>query len=288
VTTTLRDFVKTRIPPVAGLVRSRSWRAFRHWRILRADSREQSQYTHFLRLPTQFEALTGPVLDHVGNGNSVGDLRIVVVGCSIGKEPYTIGSVLRSSHPNLEFHVDASDVSESAVRKARRGQYARNEVYSHELITEQFIRQTFDVDGSTYNVKPSIAEKVSFNVVDIFSPDLVANVPPADIVFAQNFLFHMKPRRASLAFDAICTLLKPRAALFIDGMDLPVRVRATKRHNLVALDYQIETIHKENQRKIDPWPWVYWGLEPFSGQRRDWRRRYATIFLNDAGSDQRV
>ena len=284
----LREFVKTRIPPVARLVKSRGWRAFRHWWILRGDAREQSHYTHFLRLPTQLEALTGPVIDHLRNGGSVGSLNIVVVGCSIGKEPYSVASVLRAAHPNLEFHVAASDLSEDAVRKARDGRYTRDEVYSHELITEDFIRRTFDIEGDMYTVKRCIAEKVSFSTANVFSPDLLQQVPPADIVVAQNFLFHMKPKQANRAFDDICRLLKPRSVLFIDGVDLPIRVRATKRNGLAALDYKIEAIHRENQRKIDPWPWVYWGLEPFSSRKREWRRRYGTIFLKHGGPNKYV
>jgi len=283
----LKSFLKTYIPGVSSLVRSRQWQDLRHRMVLGSADREQSHYTHFLRLPTQFKALTGPVVDFVCNGSNSRTMRVVVVGCSIGKEPYTIASALANQYPDLDFRVDAYDLIPEVVEKARSRLYDRDEVYSHERITEEFIEQTFDREGESYVVKPHIARHVSFDQADVFSPELRSVVANADVVFAQNFLFHMRPPEAHRAFDNICSLLADRAALFIDGVDLAVRDQATKANDLTPLDYEIETIHNENLR-LEGWPYQYWGLEPFSTRRRNWRRRYATIFLrNGDGLKQR-
>jgi chemotaxis methyl-accepting protein methylase len=256
--------------------------SFRHWLIRKRQRRDQSHYTHFLRLPTQFEALAGPVLDFLGPAREDSTaselLRIAVVGCSIGAEVYTIASTLKNRLPALDFRIDASDIEPAVLEKAQAGRYTQDEVYSHDLIHEAFIQETFDAENGAYTIRKSLAECVSFKVADIFSPDLTKIVPPADIVFAQNFLFHMHPAKAHEAFDSIARLLKPRSAFFIDGIDLPVRMAATRRNRLEPLDYKIEQIHNENLR-LGGWPWNYWGLEPLSKQKRDWKRRYATIFL---------
>ena len=31
----------------------------------------------------------------------------------------------------------------------------------------------------------------------------------------------------------------------------------------------------------EPWPWTYWGLEPLNTASKDWKQRYATIYLRD-------
>ena len=269
------------LPPVAALVQSNLWKRLRHWHIRRTQQRDQSHYTHFLRLPTQFEALAGPVMEHILGRNdrqpSSEPVRIVVVGCSIGAEVYTIASALKVHVPDLAFQIDASDIEASVLVKARAGHYTHAEVYSHDLITEEFINNTFERHDGDFVVRKSIAACVTFKEADIFSPTLTATIPPADIVFAQNFLFHMGPPKARQAFDCIARLLKPQSALFVDGIDLAVKVQATLRHGLDALDYKIEDIHNENLR-LKGWPWNYWGLEPLSKRKPDWRRRYGTIF----------
>jgi hypothetical protein len=109
---------------------------------------------------------------------------------------------------------------------------------------------------------------------------LKRNIGVADIVFAQNFLFHLKPSMSAKAFNNIATLLDRRAAFFIDGMDIGLRSRLTRKNNLVPLEYRIEEIHNEARRvRASGWPYQYWGLEPFTSTRKDWQRRYSTIFL---------
>jgi len=52
-------------------------------------------------MPTQFEALSGPVLNFPIRDREREEklLKIVVLGCSNGAEPYSIASVLRNQHP---------------------------------------------------------------------------------------------------------------------------------------------------------------------------------------------
>ena len=84
------------------------------------------------------------------------------------------------------------------------------------------------------------------------------------------------------AFYNICSLLNNRAVLFVDGMDLDLREKLSRKMNLHPLQYKIEAIHKEaqNARAIG-WPYNYWGLEPFNASRGDWQRKYATIYFSD-------
>ncbi|RME27556.1 MAG: hypothetical protein D6800_04940, partial [Candidatus Zixiibacteriota bacterium] len=67
---------------------------------------------------------------------------------------------------------------------------------------------------------------------------------------------------------------------FIDGVDPTLRTRLTEHCRLEPLDFEIETIHNEAlvERGFG-YPNKHWGLEPFDNTRPDWKRRYATIFL---------
>jgi chemotaxis protein methyltransferase CheR len=242
--------------------------------------RKNSHFTGFLRLPSQFEALSGPVLSYLAKRQADAPLRIVVAGCSNGAEAYTIASVLVARAPDMKFLIDAYDIDASIIEKARAACFGMDEVLNNKILTNEFIHATFDVNRELYDIKTDIAARVKFHVADVLDPQLAEQVGVCDIVFAQNFLFHLARQDAARAFENLCRLLRPRAVLFADGMDLGLRQKLTKAERLAPLDFCIEDIHEEARRaRAVGWPDQYWGLEPYLTFSTDWRRRYATIFL---------
>lgn len=278
----IRQFVK-QLPGMRQLVESNLWRTYRHSLALRDGPRVNSNFTGFWRLPTQFEALTGPVVALFDDVAARRPLRIASAGCSNGAEAYTVASFLIRRHPYLEFTVHAFDLDEAIVEKAATASFLpEQEVYCNRKMTQEFVEATFDVSGDHYVVKPEIRRHVSFTVADALDRDALSRLGRMDIVLAQNFLFHLEPADAARALDNICLMLNDRAALLLDGTDLPLRQRHTRKHGLEPLDWQIEQIHNEARwARGEGWPYRYWGLEPFMTSRRDWRRRYATIFIKD-------
>ena len=272
------------VPGAQQFVASATGQSLRHWLARHFEERRPYTFTQFSRLPTQLEALTGPVLDFLGPQRR--DLRVVVLGCATGAEPYTISSLLRQCRPELALEIDAYDIDHDALRIARSGVYEADKVFSNPLVTEPFTFATFDRDGQHLIVKPEIASRVSFHIGDAADPKLRADVAPADIVFAQNVMCNLRRPLAKRVFDNAVALMKPHAVLFVDGMDVDMRQSRSRRHGLVPLDYEIERIHSEARivRGGERYPWEAASLEPFSNARRDWKRRYATIFLNlDSG-----
>ena len=269
------------IPGMQFLVETNVWRSFRHHVALHLEPRKNSHFTGFMRSPTQFDALSGPVIDFLLQDDKEIHLRVAVLGCSNGAEAHSVASVLCDRHPTLEFSVKGYDIDQQVIGKAQKGMYlSRDEVFNNRMITREFVRSTFDDEGAYFRIKESIKAHVSFSIADVLDDNVAEKIEASDIIFAQNFLFHLKPSMAAKALDNICRLLKQKSVLFIDGMDLPLRQRLSRKHQLEPLDYKIEEIHNEARwARTVGWPYHYWGLEPFSTSRRDWKRRYATIFL---------
>ncbi len=269
-----------KLPGLSGLVGTDAWRLLRHRLVLYSVERENSTFTGFLRLPAQFDALSGPVLDYLLNGEKTGPIKIGVLGCSNGSEAYTIASVIKSLRPGLEFSVYACDIDRKMIEKGTGAVYRREEIYNNRVITDSFIKNTFDRDDGNFRIKKGIRSRVQFDYADVLDKGLKEKAGLFDMVFAQNFIFHMKRAVARRALKNIFSLLKPRAALFADGIDIDIRRSLTKRRGLKPLDYKIKEIHNEaRMARAIGWPYSYWGLEPFLTTRRDWRRRYATVFL---------
>ena len=97
---------------------------------------------------------------------------------------------------------------------------------------------------------------------------------------AQNVLFHLPRQRAREAFDNLTALLKPKSALFINGMDTDMRIQLTKKSGLEPLDYLVEEIHEDARvDRGNAWAGSYFGRQPFSRSSRDWLRKYCTIYF---------
>jgi len=275
----IRKFIKS-LPVVIFLINTDTYKHFRHHVTLHSSERQNATFTLFLRLPTQFDALSGPVVDFLLSHGGTNKLKITILGCSNGAEAFSVASILKDRHPDLIFSIHGYDILKEMIDKANSACYTEEEVFSNKMVTPSFVNHTFDVGNGCYKIKPEIMRLVHFSLADALDPNLKNVIGPSDIVFAQNFLFHLKPKMAKKAFNNICRLLSHNEVLFIDGMDLGMRQKLTHINHLSPLEYKIEEIHNEARvGRTDAWPFVYWGLEPFLTVRKGWQRRYSTIFI---------
>lgn len=220
----LDKFKKTlkKIPSVRRFVRSERWGRIRY-RITRMTSgRKNSPCTRFLRSPLQYEALCGPVMDFFSIDSRSAPLTIAVIGCSNGSEPYSIASVLKTRRPDVSFEIKAFDINEEWLEMGRGAWFPQENVYNNEKLTAEFVETTFDEKDNLFWVKEDIARYVQFAYANALDPNLKEIVGEADIVYAQHFLYHLPTRKSMDALRNVCTLMRPRGALFIDGIDLDV------------------------------------------------------------------
>jgi chemotaxis methyl-accepting protein methylase len=261
-----------------------------HALALRLVRRQNILFTEVQRVPTQLAVLAGAVTDFLGargerDSGRDGALRIVLFGCSIGAEPYSIAAALHAARPGIRLDAECFDIEPQVVERARSARYGVDEVKRMRHVTPAFIERTFDLTDSAFVVREALSDGVRCSVGDVLDRRLIESLAPADIVVAQNFLFHLSRADAARAFDHLQSLLKPCSALFIDGMDLDLRARLTRRAGLEPCAVEIEQIHAESRvERGYAWPRVYWGLEPFNRRRSDAVRRYATIFLRGAST----
>jgi chemotaxis methyl-accepting protein methylase len=208
-------------------------------------------------------------------------LEILTFACSNGAEVYTMASWLLQNCPGLDFHITASDLHQEMVERCEAARYTSAEALQSEYITARFVEATFDREGDWYVVKPEVRARASFSVSNLLDGEgLRQKFEPADVVTAQNVLFHLSPENVRRAFENLVGLMKPKSALFIEGMDLDLRVQLTEKFGLEPLDYELRRIYSET-RVHTPKDWwkYYWGTEPYIPLRANKKRRYATIFL---------
>ncbi len=246
-----------------------------HARALGRQGRSQSLATSLFRNVLQLSALEGPLADLPAKGQ----MRVLVAGCSIGCEAYTLAGYLSARFPALEVAIEAFDIDPVAVEHARSG------LYSPEFVKEAVFQGPFaDVanallsrSGEDWSIKPEIAQRASFDVGDALE-ERPLDVGRFDLVLAQNFMVHMDDVRAGRALSAMSACVRPGGAMFLGGMTLDMRAGATSSVGLVPVDWNISAIHDEDIVRRNAWPFAYWSLEPLDDSRQDWKARYSTIF----------
>lgn len=254
----------------------------RHRALLESAERTQSYtYTCFYRAPEQLRTVSGPVLEYLGFPATDRRLDILVFAASNGAEVYTLASWLMQQCPNLDFHITASDLHPHMVERCVEADYSAAEALQSDYITQEFVEATFDRSGERYLVKPAIKAKTTFTQANLLDrKQLEQKFEAADIVLAQNVLFHLAPDNATIAFENCVRLLRSRAALLIEGMDPDLRIDLTRRHELQPLAANQKKIYNETRVHTPPDWWNhYWGSEPYLPLRKDKKRRYGTIFV---------
>ena len=149
--------------------------------------------TSFFRDPDAFEALRREVLPRLVKDRPSGaPVRVWVPGCATGEEVYSIViSLLEAAGEqakSLSFQAFGTDLSESAVEKARSGRYLPH--IAQDVSPERLQRYFAEVDGG-YRVIKSVRDRC------VFARHDVTRDPPfsrMDLISCRNVLIYLEPR----------------------------------------------------------------------------------------------
>jgi chemotaxis protein methyltransferase CheR len=148
------------------------------------------QETYFWRELAQIVAVARDVAPNWFK-TSASRLRIWSAACASGEEPYSIVmALLEAGLGHRPIEVCASDASEAALAKARRGVYRERSFRALpvELQTKYFRRVA---DG--WQIDPEVMRRVSFHRVNLISADDIGSLATAPIIFCRNVFIYFSP-----------------------------------------------------------------------------------------------
>lgn len=166
--------------------------------------------TSFFRDAATFELIGQAVAAVEAQGRRA---RIWCAGCATGQEPLSLAMLFaeRKNAPMPE--IVATDVSDTAVARARSGKFTQFEVQRGLPIRR--LMQWFDGDGSgEWVAKPELVRLVQFR-----RANLVADpAPPGrfDLVLCRNVLLYLSPAAKQPVFEHLAGALRPDG-LFVMG-----------------------------------------------------------------------
>ena len=270
-------------------------------RLFRLRERAQSTGTFFFRNRPELELLIR-LLEGIRPGSTI---DMAILGCSKGAEVYSFSYAIRTKRPDLNIRICALDISEDTLEFAEAGVYSLN---AEEGLSEKKIGLTgadghvavmtskdqpssifermsqmemeamFESEGRQVRVKPRFRDAIKWRFGDANEPDLPIALGLQDIVVANRFLCHMDPDEAEFCLRNLARLVKGDGYLFVSGVDLEVRSKVAQELGWRPVTELIQEIHEGDPSLTRGWPLQYWGLEPFTQSRDDWKIRFASVF----------
>lgn len=137
-------------------------------------------------------------------------IKIWSAACSFGQEPYSIAMLIDKMKNNgtnlLDVEINASDISESALEKARSGIYSQIEV-QRGLPIDYLVKYFSKIDEMNWQLNDSIKSKVKFKKQNLLDP--IPHINYFHIVFIRNVLIYQETERKKEIVSKILKTIVP-------------------------------------------------------------------------------
>lgn len=195
------------------------------------------QSSFFRHLPS-FDALMNTVLPEIAKNPNLYSSRegrninvaMWSVGCSRGQEAYSLAMAFHhilGSKPQCEMTITATDISFSALERAKKAEYSFLEVRDMpDAFREKYMTESGKsgaADGKSillnkhlvrYVVNSEIRKAVSFRFFNLNSPEDL-DIPLQDIIFCQNVFIYFSVDDRAKSISILLKYLKPGGYLFL-------------------------------------------------------------------------
>ncbi len=140
-------------------------------------------------------------------------INILSIPCSTGEEPYSIAMMLMDNHISVDlFNIDAVDIGEKNIAKAKKGQYRKNSFRAEDL---SFMDKYFHEENNLFNLAGFVKNKVTFHCNNVLSESFDLGVSHYDIIFCRNLLIYFDTDTQLKMFSTLDRMLKPEGILII-------------------------------------------------------------------------
>jgi chemotaxis protein methyltransferase CheR len=146
-------------------------------------------------------------------------LSIWCAGCSTGQEAYSLAMSFaeeRSRWQGWKIDILGTDVSRSAIERAREGLYSQFEV-QRGLSVIQMMRWFSEESGSQWRISPLLRDSVRFQVHSLREP--VPHPGSFDIILCRNVLLYFASETRRHVFKKLATAAAPSACLMLGAAE---------------------------------------------------------------------
>lgn len=139
--------------------------------------------------------------------------RILSAPCATGEEPYSIAiTLLEAGLAAASFQIDALDISQIALTKAKKALYSSNSFRGED---NTFRDRYFQTTKGGYKLSEAIASTVNFQQSNLLELNLPSYQGFYDVIFCRNVLIYFDAIARAKTIQSLHYLLKPQGLLFV-------------------------------------------------------------------------
>lgn len=174
------------------------------------------QETYFWREFSQVSALVQTVVPQWFK-RSVLPLRVWSAACASGEEPYSIVmALMEAGLGHLPVEINASDASEAALEKARRGLYRER---SFRALPVALREKYFTRVPDGWQLSADVMRRVKFRRANLSAPPEIALLAEAPVVFCRNVFIYFSPDAIRRTLGVFAQHLPDNAHLFVGSSE---------------------------------------------------------------------
>jgi two-component system CheB/CheR fusion protein len=190
--------------------------------LLRANNNEVEQLyqdllinvTNFFRDSSVFKELTTKIFPAIfKNRKELDRVRVWVAGCATGEEAYSfaifLSEYMAEKGLKVEFQIFATDLSKTAIEKARSGVYRDG---SLENVSSDLLNKYFQKTDGHYQIVKSIRDTCVFATHNLLTDPPFSKI---DIISCQNVMIYFEPKAQKKILKAFHYALKPTGFLIL-------------------------------------------------------------------------
>lgn len=216
VETTLVPFCRARNIDTVELLANRMQRASERDLAIDAIEALLNNETSFFRDPGAFAQIADDILPRLAQRLARRrKLRIWSAACSTGQEAYSLAMLFAEQAERWagwDIEILGTDISRSAVQRARDGQFSQFEAQRGLAIRR--LLQWFDpVLDKGWRIKPAIAAKVRFTHHNLIEGPPVG--APFDMILCRNVLLYFSPAKRGLLLERLASAIDPDGILML-------------------------------------------------------------------------
>lgn len=167
--------------------------------------------SEFYRNPNRWEALTQKIYPKLLMKNN--RPKIWSAACSTGEEPYTLVMTLSTLLDLTQIHIQATDIDENVIGKAREGVYSERSLRE---VEKPIVHRFFEPIGDQWRLKDEVKRSVTFSkqnlLLDKFSTDW-------DLIVCRNVMIYFTEEAKHLLYQKFSDALRPGGFLFVGSTE---------------------------------------------------------------------
>lgn len=142
--------------------------------------------SYFFREYAQLVCLVDAIL--VPRARAGARLRVWSAACASGEEPYSLAMLLADRHILDRVEIVASDISDAALERARRGELSARSV--RDLPAPELAARWLERSGRSVRVSAELRKHVRFQKINLVQADEVRSLGLFDAILCRNVLIY--------------------------------------------------------------------------------------------------